>query len=399
MTYEISWLHIVEMLHTAEDKVVFIMPSIHEEWIEALKSNPNIDQLDIYACIDNSETVIRNGYGSGKSIDQLIELGATLNECPGLRISFIAADDEAYLLFLESRIITGNPMGLNAVELKPYDASEFIQNFFQISDVHVSDLVSEPFQPETHFKVKEAIKANPPEEPDLRRKINTYRTHFQYAEIHFEGGKIQSKTISIPKEALPFKDAGLKDRMRTSFSLFSKEDTDKWNKLEEIETMIKELRKKFLTPCKYKRGRNIIDKSNKDAFVLQAKQIKDAVEKKKKELIDDIQRAINKSEDVLTEELTIFFENNPPDSVISIKDMDMRKRQIAKIIQEILLRTKIPTANDLINKMDIETEYAEFTEEDLDDQKFLTWFIEKELLSVNAENEIASFQPAFRIKQ
>jgi hypothetical protein len=251
---------------------------------------------------------------------------------------------------------------------------------------------------ETHSMVKEAIKINPPEEPDLKRKINTYRTHFQYAEIHFEGGGIQTKTITIPKDALPFKDAGLKDRMKTRFNLFSKEDTEKWNKIDEIDTMIKAIRKDFLTPCKYKRGRNIIKKSKKEAFIHKAEEIKKAVVDKKMELTDEIQRAINKSEDVLTNELTNFFEINPPDEFLKINDPELRKRQISKMIQEILFKTKIPSASTLINKMVIETEYAEFTEEDLSDEKFLAWFKEKDLLSEEAETEIASFENAFKTR-
>jgi hypothetical protein len=399
MIKSITWPKIVELLHTAKNEVYLIMPSIHEEWIETLKSNPNRENLQIFACIDNSEMVIRNGYGSINSIDSLIELKAIVTECPGLRISFISADNESYFLFLESRIIAGDPEGFNAVAVQPYDATEFIHKFFKRPDTVIDEIVSEPLQTETHLMVKEAIKANPPEEPDLKRKINTYKTHFQYAEIHFEGGGIQSKTITIPKEALPFKDADLKDRMKTRFNLFSKEDTDKWNKIDEIDTMIKDIRKKFLNPCKYKKGRNIIDKSKKEAFLIEAEKIKKAVAEKKKELTDDIQKAINKSEDVLTAELTIFFEANPDEKLNEIKDDELRKRQLAKMIQSIILKTKIPSAHDLINKMVIETEYAEFTEEDLSDDKFLTWFKEKELLTKETENEIASFEGAFRLRK
>ena len=116
------------------------------------------------------------------------------------------------------------------------------------------------------------------------------------------------------------------------------------------------------------------------------------------ELTDEIQKAINKSEDVLTIELTNFFEINPPDEIFKINDPELRKRQISKMIQEILFKTKIPSASSMINKIVIETEYAEFTEEDLSDEKFLAWFKEKDLLSEEAETEIASFENAFKTR-
>jgi hypothetical protein len=399
MINKITWQKIVEMLHNAKNEVYLVMPSIHEEWIETLKANPNINALKIFACIDNSETVIRNGYGSINSIDSLNAINAVITECEGLRICFISADDESYFLFLESRIIAGDPEGMNAVQVNAQLKSDFLYKFFVLPNTNSEEIVSTPLELEKYLEVKEAIKLNPPEAPDLKRKINTYKTHFQYADIHFEGGGIQTKTITIPKDALPFKDSELKERMKTRFNLFSKRDTDKWNELDEIDDMLREIRKEFLNPCKYKKGRNIIDKSKKIAFVSKAEEIRKAVEEKKKELTDDIQRAINKSEDVLTEELTSFFKSNLPEKIERIKDAELRNLQIAKTIQEILFKTKIPSASDLIDKMVIETDYAEFTEEDLSDEKFIEWFKEKKLLTKDAENEIASFGKAYSLRK
>lgn len=396
MLTKIDWPQINGMLRNVKNNLYLIMPSIHVEWIEALKSNPNIGNLNVNVCIDNSAGVIRNGYGSIESIDSLLSLRARITECPGLRISFISADEDSYLLFLESRIIAGEPDGtLNAIYVTNEMRSTILNNFFGINDI---DEISHPFNFDSHEKNKEQIELIPIVKPDLTRQINTYKTHFQYAEIHFEGGGIQSKTITIPKDALPFKDAELKYRMKTRFNLFTKEDAKKWYNLDQIESLMREIRKEFLHPCKYKRGRSIIEKSKKKIFIERAQLIKNIVETKKQELTDNIQRAINKAEDVLFKELKDFFENNPPDLIKNYIEVDIRDRQVDKMIQEIIFRTKIPTAGDLISKMSITTEFAEFTVEDLSDNNFIEWFKEKKLLSREAENEIASFSPAFGIK-
>ena len=403
MILKLSWNKIIDLLLNASENLVLIMPSIQEEWVEVIKKNEYLkEKLRILVCIDNSEKVIRDGYGGVQSIEELKKLGANIKECDGLRIGFLASDSEIYCIFMESRIIAGDPEGYNALKLNLETGRGIMLHFFPeliyVEQENPIEVIATTLQTEKVEKIKEALIKYPVENPDLKRKINTYRTHFQYADIHFEGGGVQSKTITIPKDALPFKDANLKDRMKTRFNLFTKEDTDKWNKLDEIDTMIKAVRKEFLTTCKYKRGRNIIDKSKKEAFLKKVEEIKKAVEEKKKDLTDDIQRAINKSEDVLTKELTDFFETNPPEKIKDIKDAVLRKRQIEKIIQEILLKTKIPSATDLIDKMVIETEYAEFTEEDLNDEEFLKWFKEKKLLTKETENEIASFKNAFEVK-
>lgn len=403
MVIKIKWPDIIDLLLKAEQHIVLIMPAIHEEWIEIIQKNKNATNCKIEICIDNSEEVIRNGYGSVKSLESLVSLNAIIKECPGLRVNFISVDGISFCFFLESRILAGNPNGYNAIVMDEFQAGKIISQFFK--DAYLdnledeAELISIPLQDSKAHAVKQSLKKNPPEEPDLKRKINTYRTHFQYAEIHFEGGGIQSKTITIPKDALPFKDAELKNRMKTRFNLFTKEETDKWNKLDEIDAMIKNIRKEFLNPCKYKRGRNIIDKSRKGAFLIKAGEIKNTVGEKKRDLTDDIQRAINKSEDVLTKELASFFEANPPEKIREIKDAELRKRQITRMIQEIILKTKIPSASDLIDKMVIETEYAEFTEEDLSDEKFLAWFSQKKLLTKETENDIASFEIAFSLRK
>ncbi|MBK7387643.1 MAG: hypothetical protein IPI23_00835 [Bacteroidetes bacterium] len=241
------------------------MPSIHEEWVDVIDQINDVGcPIEMKFCIDNSESVVRNGYGSTRSIDRLRKNYHEITECDGLRINFLCVDDHCYCLFLESRILEGNPNGFNAVKISPDTTQEILNQFFpDANSIKSPSLLSEQLNEEKLVQVQEALKTNPPTEPDLQRQINTYKTHFQYAEIHFEGGGIQTKTISIPKEALPFRDAELKKRMKTSFNLFSKEDANKWEDLTEIQKKVDEIRAIYLHPCKMKRGRNILKKADK----------------------------------------------------------------------------------------------------------------------------------------
>ena len=129
MIKQINWNDLVHLLSSAQSEVILIMPAIHEEWIAALKINPNIKDINLFACIDNSEEVIRNGYGSLKGIEELIKLNANIKECSGLRINFISVDKESYFIFLESRIIAGNPQGINAIVVGWEQALQFKQQY------------------------------------------------------------------------------------------------------------------------------------------------------------------------------------------------------------------------------------------------------------------------------
>lgn len=403
MVLKLTWPQIINLLQKAKNRIILIMPSIHKEWVEVIQSNENIKNLRIEVCIDNSEDVIRSGYGSVNSIDLLKDLKAYIKECPGLRINFICVDSVGYCLFLESRILAGNPDGYNAILMDSIQSEKVLNQFFPKQNLLFPDddteILSIPLVESKVNEIKKSLEKKPPEEPDLKRKINTYRTHFQYADIHFKGGNIKTKTITIPKEALPFKNAELKERMKTSFNLFTKEDTDKWTNLDDVNKMLLDIRKKFLTPCNLRGGRNILMKENKVDFLKMVTELKLLVAEKTKSISEDIQKAINKSKGVLRSEMDTFFLNNMPEQIAKIVDPELRKYELDEMISEILFKTNIPKAKELIEKMTIDAQYAEFTEEDLSDKKFLAWFAEKKLLTKETENEIASFEDAYRLKK
>lgn len=398
MIRKITWPKIVDMLQNAKNEVFFIMPSIHEEWIDILKSNPNINSLQIFACIDNSETVIRNGYGSTISIDSLKALNAVVTECPGLRICFLSADDDSYFLFLESRIIAGDPEGFNAVEVLPQDAADFVNRFFKAPDANMEEILSQPLQEETLNEVKESIKINPPEAPDLKRKIGTYNTLFQYAELHLEGGNLSSKTISIPSDALPFKDVELKKRIKTRINLFTKEITDEWTELSDLKSKVEEVRKKYLVTCSIRKEKSILKKEQKLAFKNAIIELEALASELTNKLQNKVQTAINNSEDTLRNELISFFAINPPKGIENL-DQENAKRHIDKAINTILSKIKLPEASTLISKIKINQMYYELTWEDLNDEDFNKWFIDKGLITKEDDNKIANFSNAFEIRK
>jgi len=99
MVTEINWDKLADMLLFATNEIIIIMPSVHEEWIDAIERNQNNYKLSLKVCIDNSEAVIRSGYGSITSMEKLKSLKAIIKQCDGLRISFISIDNQAFYLF------------------------------------------------------------------------------------------------------------------------------------------------------------------------------------------------------------------------------------------------------------------------------------------------------------
>ena len=69
--------------------------------------------------------------------------------------------------------------------------------------------------------VVENLEANPPLQPDIKRKIDTYTTKVQFVELKFIGANFHNKKVNIPTEALPYKDAAIKNSLETKLSLFT----------------------------------------------------------------------------------------------------------------------------------------------------------------------------------
>jgi hypothetical protein len=396
MVTKISWDEINDLLLYAKRNITLIMPAIHEEWVEVIQENQSIDHLEILICVDNNEEVIRNGYGSEKSMDLLTNMGAKIKQCEGLRICFISIDDNAYCLFIESRIIAGDPDGFNALKLNSEFANDIIMEFFPITEEN-SIMISAPFDYSTFSEIKKSIEKNPPVEPDLKRQITTYTNLFQFVELRMEGGNFSSKTISIPPGALPFKDEQLKNRLRTRLNLFDKKTSGSWIEWDYLKMKLEDLRRKYLITCSLRKDKSILKREKKEDFKKEIGELRILASETSSKLLQKIQEALDMAPKTLRSELKTFFEINEPDNVKGSSGMD-REEKIKMCIDLIIHKIHLPTASSLISKINIEDRYYDLTFEDLNDEKIMEWFLEKKLIKEDDENKIANFRKAFSVK-
>ncbi len=407
MLLQLNWNDIADLLINANDTIVLCMPSIHEEWIMAIERNAKRSKLKVKVCIENSETVVRNGYGSITSIDKLKKLEAEIKQCEGVRINYLRVDDEPYLIFLESRIIAGDPKGLNAFHINDKQFMSIEDHFFPTEQVETKSDISlaketftvKPLDEIQLTIVKAKLEANPPVEPDLKRQISVYSNFFQFADIHFEGANLQSKTITIPEEAFPFTSIEFKKRLKTNYILFSKEDAEKWTVLLDCKQKVENLRKTFLKSCSLRKNRNILRKNDKPLFVKDFEAIKTFQETKFKDMSHALEKSIENAKSQVCEQLKNTINQSPPEEISRIKDADKKEKAIQKIINNIIKKTKFPTVESILSGFSIEVIYADLTAEDIEDPKLIDWFIEKELIDKEADIQISSFQKAYVVRK
>jgi hypothetical protein len=398
----LTWDNILALFEKVQKRIVLVMPAIHEEWVTAINELNANQNLEIWICFDNQEKAFRNGYGDVKAIEGLHSKGAFIKQAKDLKIGFVQVDDEAFALFVESRIFSGNPEGLNAISLPQSLAQEICQSIFP--EKFVLDLFYpipesvEKFDKADFQRVKKAIEDNPPASPDLQREISVYTNHFQFVELRLDGGNLTGKAVTIPSEALPFKDATLKAKMRTRYNLFEKEDTDKWVEIKDIKEKIEAIREKYLVACSVRKGKRILKKNEKADFLKAIVEIEKLIQKNFEAIKGRVTKAIEGAELSLAKELQSFLETFPPDSVTENDSEEMRKFKISKAVNSILSQTKFPVAEDLITRLKMDQHFYDLTWEDLQDEDLIKWFQDNDLISPDLENQLANFSQAFEAK-
>ena len=402
MVLKISWDNIIELLLKAQNQIILVLPAIHEEWVQVIQSNPNLNNVEIKVCIDNSEETIRKGYGSIKSVDVLKTMATTFKECEGLKINLLCIDEEAYLLFLESRIISGDPVGFNAIKIQEPSISSILKQIFPSADdkneTTTGGIISSPLQEIKIEEIKKALEENPIEEPDIKRKVWMYNNLFQYTELHLEGGNLSSKTIAIPSSALPFKDAELKSRIKSRINLFEKEETEQWAELLEIKNKLTEIREKYLTPCKLRKDKSILKKTDKEEYLKEIKELIELAENNSNSILDKVQTAINATEETLVGELRKFWLENPPETLKNLNPENAEK-QITREINAVIAKINLPSASSLVNKINVAVVFYDLTREDLDEKPLIDWFLKEGIITEAENRSIAKFSNAFAIKK
>ena len=437
-----------DIISSACERIYLSLPNIHEELAkELLKAKENID--DIRVVLDNSEGTIRNGYGNIDATDSLKSGGVDVFNSPKNRVSFIVYDDEAFFIFPESRIFAYDDIGCNAVKMDPMTQIHLIEYFFPsvplvssldvIGDATSEDILDEkrealkaklnkkavkyvdfvketiedviqpkedikgklnvvPLDEKTINEVKEKLVNNPPDHPDLQRQIKTYTAKIQYVELNFNGSNLHIKKITIPPQAMPFKDKKIKKLLETKMRLFGDlESNENFKEFFSFKNKVEKLRKKYLHPIKSKK-KNVIVISNKTVFQNEINELKEGISDLNKSVTQFLDGEILKSKERIRSELENFLKENPPEEIKSYES-ELLTAKIKDISSKILNGIKYPEPHEILNKIDLVVNYYDLTVQDFKDDDFLDELKKQGIMRENEIENIVSFRKAFEVKK
>ena len=432
-----------ELISSASERLYISLPNIHEELADVLlKAKTEIK--DIRITLDNSEDNFRNGYGNIDAVYKLKEGGICVFDSPKNRVSFIVFDDEAYFIFPESRIFAYDDIGDNAVKIDPITKLHLIECFFPTETLKISkdaetetdmngvvdrrkkiteivkkeadkyaqfvkDTIDNIAKPKDKINVvpldsknldvvKKKLKVNPPKHPDLQRQIQTYTAKIQFVELHFEGSNMHVTRVTIPPQAMPFKDEEIKKVLETKMRLFNNlTSNEKFKDFFNIKDKVDKIRKDYCNPIK-SRKKNIISISKKEIFKEKICDLKKEISELNKMIPQYLDEEILKSKSRIRGELKKFLEENPPEEIKGY-NQEILKVKVDDIVYGIVSKIKYPKPQKIIKNIDLKINFYDLTFEDFKDDDFLRELKDHEIMKEGEIKDIVSMREAFEAKE
>lgn len=341
-----------DMIQSAKNRIILSAPGIFQEVANSIEKKYQSGLKNIKLIINCSEQTIRQGFGEISVLTRLKNIGISTYHKPENFVSFIITDDSGYFLFPQSRIFLEDDHKVkNAIAIDPFSLEQLIAIFFpprpsekkelenKLSNAliisserinNIDQILEEsinhkavPLNDLVLNTVKIAIETNPPLHPDLKRQLEYYNTNFLWIDLKFKGSKISSKTITIPKHILPIDSNELRNKLTSHLKLFENADTTWFYKLKKITNEVTRIRKKFLTPIKWKDGKNIILKSNYQDFNKHIETLKSEISNVKSEVEKKLTEEIINTKQRFIEILVDYYKAHPTKELESISENEI----------------------------------------------------------------------------
>ena len=342
-------------------------------------------------------------------------------------VSFIITDDSGYYLFPQSRIFSGDEdLTSNSAKISPLDVIKLKNYFFppknkeredelknevieqykktieqtinEIDSTNERQFALQELDEDKLKQVVENLEEMPPDEPDLKRKLDTYISKIQFVELRFEGANFTSKDITIPPKALPYKNEEIRKKLLTKMKLFTDlKNRDELRKYNLFITNFKSIKEKYLTPLTCRKDKSIVRIENKLKFKEEIDEVKEKLTEIQKSLLAFLNNEMITSKEEIKKELEIFIKENPPDK---FKDYPrpLENRIIIDEVNNIVYSINFPDAKNILNKLDISYSFYDLTLEDFRDKHFIDELKTRNIINIDNQT-IVEMEKVFGTKK
>jgi hypothetical protein len=228
----------------------------------------------------------------------------------------------------------------------------------------VTALISE----EQFGKVEASLNEAPPIKFDVVRQVRVFEPYLQYVELSLTGAAIQRHRLAIPPNIQKLGSSGeLEGRLRTTFDLIKK-----GGKLSSkaLEDELNDIRKNF-TPSLGKDHGRVMLKAAKPHLERRLGEFRKKLEAHQKTVEKELQQHLDDSRKQVVNYYQPIVINNPPDALLGQVSHDtLTEDDVCRWLDTILMR-EFPSAEELIQKMQLVVRYKDVTFETLNYQDFL----------------------------
>ncbi|WP_160121651.1 hypothetical protein [Rhodovarius lipocyclicus] len=406
---------IAEFVDKAERSVCYAAPGIQQAPADAVvrfarRHGPEL----VTVLLDFDERVMRMGFGDLAAVTTLRDAGIAVRSTSGLRTGFLVVDDDGYIFTPIARYLEADrrePDAPNAMRLSPEQAREALSRLSPAAKAvavamaktpeeqqrireQAVEVRSDDIPPAQFAAVAQRLEEAPPVRFDVARQVRVFEPYLQYVEPHLTGAAIQRRKLAIPKIIQNLGAAeGAQSRFNTTFDLIerSSELSSK-----HIEDALEDIRKNF-TPSLGKDHGRVLLKAQKPLF----EQRLDELRAKLEEFQATVKAKLKGSLDASREEIIAYYVPrvlaNPPDKFRGqLLRTDPTEEDARRWLRQ-QLESVIPTADDLIKKMELKQTYKDVTFETLNKPDFLQ-SLREAFSGVDWDKAYSEFQAAGEAK-
>jgi hypothetical protein len=245
--------------------------------------------------------------------------------------------------------------------------------------------------PPAHFAaVEQSLKEAPPVRFDVAGKVRVFEPYLQYVEMHLTGAAIQRRKLAIPKVIQNLgATEGAQSRFNTTFDLIERESELSSKQIEEA---LKEIRDNF-TPSLGKDHGRVLLKAQKPLFEQRLGELRAKLSEFQNNVKAKLQDSLDASRDEIIAYYVPSVVANPPDKFSGQLLTGDPTPEAARRWLRQQLESVIPTADELIKKMELELTYKDVTFETLNKPDFLQ-SLRKAFPVVNWDKAYNEFQAA-----
>jgi hypothetical protein len=333
-----------------------------------------------------------------------------VGNAPGLRTALVIVDDQGFIYTPTALYLEAEPYGEaapNAMRLSQQQVAEALARLSLAAKATtqaqattheeqsriaalpvkvVTALISE----EQFGKVEASLNEAPPIKFDVVRQVRVFEPYLQYVELSRTGAAIQRHRLAIPPNIQKLGSSGeLEGRLRTTFDLI-----EKGGKLSSkaLEDELNDIRKNF-TPSLGKDHGRVMLKAAKPHLERRLGEFRKKLEAHQKTVEKELQQHLDDSRKQVVNYYQPIVINNPPDALLGQVSHDtLTEDDVCRWLDTILMR-EFPSAEELIQKMQLVVRYKDVTFETLNYQDFLE-SVKSALPNVNWDKAYEEFKAA-----